>query len=202
MSNIITATFNGQRTTYTEPLYQWDYGQVLMFGDLNLPETYQVDFVNSVTAYSSMGNAEGVAIPDDCLKVSGMIKAYVFLHTGEDDGETEYVAFINVIARPQAGGSPPSGGGNLVKLNLSLDMSTMEVSVTGITPTEIIDGIKAGIMYYTTTVIDEPQGYYSANPIVAVIEDDGSYMMGVTVTTGAPAELYWDGEKWSSSQPN
>ena len=192
MSNIITATFNGQRTTYTEPLYQWDYGQVLQFTDLTLPESYQVDFVNSVTAYSSTGGSSGVAIPDDCLKVSGLIKAYVVLHTGYNDGETEYVAFINVIARPQAGGSPSGGGGGSLVLTMDDDGF-----ITGGGPQDLINAVNNGIV----VVISANHGGIACLQITTFQMqkmDDESYGMAIVMGSAqynfvwVPEENRWE----------
>lgn len=104
MSNIITAVFEtGACGAVTSPLFQWDYGQVLQFQGLELPDTYEVHFANTDTRTSvtMLGNADGVDIPDACLTSGDPIYAWVFLHTGEDDGETEYTVSIPVIARAE-----------------------------------------------------------------------------------------------------
>lgn len=102
MSNIITATFNGARTTRTEPLYQYDYGQVLQLADVELPAAYEVHFSNYSRhndALVVLGNAYGAGIPDELLLPGKNIFAWVYLHTGEDDGETEYAITIPVTPR-------------------------------------------------------------------------------------------------------
>ena len=102
-SNILTVEFpNGKTRVQTLPLYQYDYGQKLKFEGLDLPDTYEVHFSNSKTsgeAYIEMGNADGVSIPD-ILFVSGeMVFAWIYLHAGEDDGETEYQVIIPIEKR-------------------------------------------------------------------------------------------------------
>lgn len=98
---ITHAVFNGEQTCETAPLYQYDYGQVLMFDDITLPETYEVLFSNNITepAYIVIGSSDGAAIPDKLLITGKNIVACVFLHDGDDDGETEYVARIPVRPR-------------------------------------------------------------------------------------------------------
>lgn len=104
MSNIVTAAFGGLRTAKTRPLWQWDYGQVLQFAGLALPSTYAVHFANeqyASTAKTMIGDADGVDIPDEYLITGLPVYAWVFLHTGADDGETVYMVTIPVNARPQ-----------------------------------------------------------------------------------------------------
>lgn len=111
MSNIVTAVFEaGACGTVTLPLFQWDYGQVLQFQGLELPDTYEVHFANtdSRTSVTMLGNAYGVDIPDACLTSGEPIYAWVFLHTGESDGETEYTVSIPVIARAEPSDIEPT----------------------------------------------------------------------------------------------
>jgi hypothetical protein len=111
MSNIITAVFAvGSCGAVTSPLFQWDYGQVLQFQGLELPDTYEVHFANTDvrTSVTMIGNADGVDIPDACLTSGEPIYAWVFLHTGEDDGETEYTVSIPVIARAEPSDIEPT----------------------------------------------------------------------------------------------
>ncbi len=101
MTNIIPVTFNGSRSTYAA-VTQWDYGQILTFPDLELPETYQVHFSNAPacgTAVTVLGGPEGVSIPDTLLQQAKPISAYVFLHAGEDDGETVFT--ITLFVKPR-----------------------------------------------------------------------------------------------------
>ena len=103
MSNIIVATFtDGCTTAVTEAIYEGDYGMILQFAGLDLPYVYTVNFGNeavSPLAHSMIGNADGVEIPNQLLTESGHIMAWVFLHTGEDDGETEYAVTIPVLEK-------------------------------------------------------------------------------------------------------
>lgn len=111
MSNIVTAVFEaGACGTVTSPLFQWDYGQVLQFQGLELPDTYEVHFANTDvrTSVTMLGDADGVDIPDACLTSGEPIYAWVFLHTGESDGETEYTVSIPVIARAEPSDIEPT----------------------------------------------------------------------------------------------
>ena len=110
--NIITAEFSdGCMYEETLPLYQWDYGQILQITGLNLPEAYQVHFSNqreSGTTITMIGSASGVQIPDNLLTNGGDIYAFIFLHSGDDDGETEYQIKIPVLLRPQPSNEQPT----------------------------------------------------------------------------------------------
>ena len=84
-------------------LYQYDYGQILIVEDLDLPEWYEVHFCNfgDAETMTVIGNANGVMIPDSLLKTGLDVVAYIFLHEATTDGETEYQIRIPVIQRPE-----------------------------------------------------------------------------------------------------
>lgn len=104
MSNITNAVFDGsRRKAITCPLFQYDYGQILKISGVELPASYQVQFSNTEDGGISktmLGDADGVQIPDEYLLTGEYIYAFIFLHEGTDDGETEYVIEIPVIRRP------------------------------------------------------------------------------------------------------
>lgn len=109
--NIVTAAFSGGRRTRTEHLWQYDYGQVLRITGLELPETFEVHFSNTRdrgSAKTSIGTAEAVSIPDEYLTSGADIYAWVFLHTGADDGETEYMIIIPVRRRAKPSDDAPT----------------------------------------------------------------------------------------------
>lgn len=82
-------------------LYQYDYGQVLILTGVELPVAYEVHFSNSENGISktSIGNSDGVVIPDEFLTSGEDIYVWLFLHQGNDDGETEYKGIIPVKKR-------------------------------------------------------------------------------------------------------
>ena len=104
MTNTVKAIFGAMRTVQTRKLHQWDYGQVLQFVGPELPDTYTVHFANDPVkgeAKTQIGDATGVVIPDEYLTTGATVYAWVYLHTGADDGETVYTAVIPVIPRPR-----------------------------------------------------------------------------------------------------
>lgn len=110
MSNITRALLHTGTVCKTQPLYQYDYGQLLQFVGIDLPEAYEVHFSNEPhgEAVTQIGDAEGVTIPDTLLTTGLPVYAWLFLHTGEDDGETEYAVTIPVIRRAAITDDPPT----------------------------------------------------------------------------------------------
>lgn len=104
------AIFHGKQYAEKVQLFQYDYGQVLKMPDINLPATYEVHFGNSVngTAVPQIGNENGVKIPDEIIESAGDKFAWVFLHEGPDDGETEYVVPLHIKARAKNTGAEPT----------------------------------------------------------------------------------------------
>lgn len=109
-NNITEVTFDGATVTTAESLYQYDYGQYLLFTDLDLPESYEVQFANIGNAETAtvLGDSDGVLIPDEYLQSSGYLTAYIYLHEGNCDGETVYKCTVPVIARPEPSDYEPS----------------------------------------------------------------------------------------------
>lgn len=109
-TNIIIAAFGGSRQCKTRALYQWDYGQVLQFVGLELPTAYTVHFSNQPTgeAKTGIGDEDGVTIPDEYLTTGLPVYAWLYLHTGDSDGETRYTVEIPVKARSRPVDEPPT----------------------------------------------------------------------------------------------
>ena len=110
--NIITAKFcSGATQAWASDAWQYDYGQVLQFDGIDLPEAYQVHFSNEPMTGESItqiGNADGVSVPDQFFQNGDPIYAWVYLHEGEDDGETVYMVTIPIKKRPQPSEEQPT----------------------------------------------------------------------------------------------
>ena len=109
--NIVKASFVFGRTATTRSLRQWDYGQVLQFEGIDLPAAYTVHFANqpiSGNAKTQVGGPDGVDIPDEYLVTGLPVYAWVYLHSGADDGETVYSVTIPVTKRPKPVEEPPT----------------------------------------------------------------------------------------------
>ena len=109
--NIIKASFGGLREVTTSPLWQWDYGQILQITGLDLPQAFEVHFSNSRKSgetVTQIGTDNQVTIPDMYLTSGADIYAFIFLHDGLTDGETEYVIKIPVRERPEPSDIEPT----------------------------------------------------------------------------------------------
>jgi len=109
MTNIVTAAFEtGSTSAIANALYQWDYGQVLRLEGVDLPGTYEVHFANQPGGLSktALGNADGVPILDEYLTTGKPVYAWVYVHTGDSDGETVYMVTIPVIPRARPTDQP------------------------------------------------------------------------------------------------
>lgn len=110
MGNITKAILCKTRVCRTAPLYQYDYGQILQIVGPELPSAYEVHYSNQPhgTATTQIGGDDGVVIPDAYLQTGSPVYAWLYLHTGENDGETEYSITIPVIARARPTNETPS----------------------------------------------------------------------------------------------
>lgn len=99
--NTISLKLQRGMVARTGNLFQYDYGQNLVLLGVDLPVSYEVHFSNEEHGNSktSIGNSEGVVIPDEFLLSGEPIHVWLFLHDGEDDGETEYHGVIGVTKR-------------------------------------------------------------------------------------------------------
>lgn len=100
-NRILTVEFEGEHRVKANSLWQWDYGQTLVFADLSLPSVYEVHFSNNPmgTSKTMIGTESGVSIPDEYLEKPASVYAWVYLHDGSTDGETEYMCEIPVLRR-------------------------------------------------------------------------------------------------------
>jgi len=102
ITNIIEIKFNGGRMAFVDSEYRLDSGMYLKFTDIDLPEAYQVHFANRQhgATFESIGNADGVRIPDDVWTSKEPIFAWVYLHPTEDSAVTKYE--VRIIKKVRA----------------------------------------------------------------------------------------------------
>ena len=136
MNNIITATFGSLRKTRTRPAWIADHGMILRFAGIELPAAYEVHFSNSrsTPAKVSIGDESGVEIPDEYFHNADQIFAWLYLHTGEDDGYTVYEAEIPLIKRPEVTDEQPTPQQEsaieqaIIALNIAVEQCETNVS--------------------------------------------------------------------------
>ena len=111
ITNIIEIKFNGNRMAFVDSEYRLDSGMYLKFVDIDLPEAYQVHFANRQhgATFESIGNADGVRIPDDVWTSKEPIFAWIYLHPTEDSAVTKYeVRIIKKIRADLPNGVEPT----------------------------------------------------------------------------------------------
>lgn len=108
--NQVTATFNPCGGSKTTPLYQYDYGQELVFEGFDLPSTFEVHFSNEFggDSVTQIASDNIVTIPDMLLTSGANVYAWIFLHTSADDGETVYYIEIPVMERAEPSDDQPT----------------------------------------------------------------------------------------------
>lgn len=197
-SNEIVVTFSTGATTATSPvaLWQYDYGQILHIIGLNLPTSYEVQFCNygDSTTVTSIGNADGVTIPDQFLRDGRNILAYIFLHAGEDDGETEYKITIPVLDRSEPTDIEPTPaqestiGQLITELNSAVDEAE---SIAASIPTAIGTALEEA---KASGEFDGPPGDDGISPTVTVTDITGGHRVTITDANGDHTFDVMDGE--------
>ena len=110
MSNILKVKLGKEQKITIKPLYQYDYGQVLKFIDIQMPEAYEVHFSNYLRgdATTQVATSNEVAIPDVYFQCGRDIHVWVYVHTGLNDGETEYEITIPITERASITNEEPT----------------------------------------------------------------------------------------------
>ena len=108
--NVITANLSHGKQFVTASRYMEDYGQVLKIEGIDLPSVYQVDFSNNLmrgTSMTVLGNADGVAIPDEYISTGRDVYAFLYL-TGDMWGRTIATIRIPNKTRPTRTDATPT----------------------------------------------------------------------------------------------
>ena len=141
--NIVKAVFRCCTAYRTDPVFQYDYGLILKFLHIKLPDAYEVHFSNNQFGEDAMtviGDENGVLIPDELLLSGKDVFAWLYLHTSEQDGETVYAVSIPVIER-----NKPSDI-DVTPVEQNVIDQTIAALNTGITKVEnIADGMEQQI---------------------------------------------------------
>lgn len=109
--NEIKAVFGYGKETYTSVQWQYNYGQILVIENLDLPQTFEAHFSKDYGGGQSktvIGTDNRVQIPYEYFEEMGNIYCFLFLHQGDDDGETKYCITIPLKSRPKPSDDPPT----------------------------------------------------------------------------------------------
>ena len=110
MSNNVVKSNLTERSVKTCPVYQYDYGMELHVVGVELPPVFEVHFCNAGDGETktAIGTDGVVMIPDEYLQTGSNVLAYIYLHTGTDDGETVYKIEIPVRHRAEPTDQEPT----------------------------------------------------------------------------------------------
>lgn len=206
--NILNANFTPgvcNAKVYTRPVWQWSYGQILKISGLDLPFSYEVHFSNEELTgqtITMIGDEDGVAIPDQFISSNDeVIYAWLFLHEGEDDGETVSEIIIQKKLRPEPSNEAPTPEEQSVitQTIAALDAAVEEAQAAveaiqdmGVdaeqlpagsepTVTKTVDP-ETGIVTLTFGLVDGEQGETGVG--IQSISWNPDYTMTVTMTNG------------------
>lgn len=197
--NIITAAINSFGKSVTCPLYQWDYGQILMITGITLPDAYEVNFAQGTDTCTVIGTADGVDIPDEYLQNAADIIAYLYLHTGEADGETVYELTIPVIARPEPSHEEPTPvqQSEITQLVAALNTAVDEAEGYAHDAQEAAESIPEHVLVYDAQSLTDSQkaqarANIGASDVAYEIKNlkDGSYNHSIRMTSAADESEY------------
>ena len=139
-TNIITAAASATTTVVTSKAYQYDYGLRLEVTGLTLPNVTEWQFSNTASgeaAKTTLGDATGCDVPNELLISGQHIYAWLFVHSGTDDGYTAYTFDIPVQqrTRPIEEEPTPEQAGLISQavaaLNAAVEQTGLDVIATG-----------------------------------------------------------------------
>lgn len=174
MAKVIEAKFNGGIFACTEPSWKWDYGDRLVFSDIELPASYEVHFANKTvgTSVTVLGDENGVVIPAQFFVPGSVIYAWIFLVDGEN-GYTKYQVVMPILDRAQPSNEQPTPAQQsaLDDAVARLNEAAEEMEQSAMTPEERekLSGIEAGAEVNAIEKIyawDRIRQEYVALPIV------------------------------------
>ena len=95
---IIPVVFGGKHFIITDHRMQYDYGQVLDFKDLELPDSFEARFSNSPVGESigQIGTNNRIRIPKQFFESGEPIYCYITLHDEVTDGRTVYTTKVPI----------------------------------------------------------------------------------------------------------
>jgi len=202
-NNVVIASFGCGKTAKTRAIYQYDYGMVLKLDGVELPVAYEVHFSNSLSGetISQIGNADGVAIPDNVLTSGANVYVWVYLHTGTDDGETVFHVQIPVTKRPEIGGAEPTPAQAdviseaIAALNDGVERA--EAAADGIEET-VAEALQAA---KDSGEFDGTPGTDGISPSVEVTETTTGAIISVTDAEGTTTALVRNGHNGAPGTP-
>lgn len=184
--NITEVTFNGAKRTTTKRLYQYDYGQILQFTDLELPEEFECDFAVDRCGNSEtyLGENNQIQIPNKYLATGNAVVGYIYLHTGEDDGETVYIFTVPVSPRPERNDPVPSSEqkSRIDTLIEQMDEAVQTAEASAESAQQSAEEAQAVIADIGDTVEQAVEDYMDTHPVSAPVDSVNGKTGAVVLT--------------------
>lgn len=176
----------------TIPLYQYDYGQKVVFTNVELPNAYEVHFANAMhgDAITMLGDSSGVLIPDSLLTTGLPVYLWVYLHDEYEDGETEYTGVIPVIQRATPTDVQPTPEEQsliaqlIAALSAGVDDVNEAVQSIGSTISDAMTEAKESGLFDGADGQDGADGADGYSPTIAVTSITGGYRLSITDKNG------------------
>ena len=174
--NTIVLQYKQGRWNQTDPLFQYDYGQKLILEGVDLPAAYEVHFANVMHGDSktSIGDGTGVEIPDEYLQTGKDVYFWLYLHSSENDGETELAGMIPVTKRAKPTNEKPTPE--------QQDVITQTIAALNSAVEGVQESIDAALQEAKES--GEFDGDDGVSPEVAVEEITGGHRVTITDAKG------------------
>ena len=176
-TNIITAAASDTTTVVTSKAYQYDYGLRLEVTGLTLPNVTEWQFSNTASgeaAKTTLGDATGCDVPNELLISGQHIYAWLFVHSGTDDGYTAYTFDIPVQqrTRPIEEEPTPEQAGLISQavaaLNAAVEQTALDVIATG-------EDVTAAAESARQAGLSEESAYASAQAAAGSVSEISDY---------------------------
>ena len=101
-NHIVVAEYSKNKYFCTRAVTRYDYGQILQLSGFDLPNAFEVHFAScfGTEAKTVIGTNNEVDIPDEYVDQNATIKAWIYLHDTDADGETVYT-IGRIVDRPE-----------------------------------------------------------------------------------------------------
>ena len=199
--NIIRASEWHGGSCRTDAVFQWSYGQKLVFENAEgLPRVFEVHFccIGDMETETRICEDGSVSVPDALLEIGRPVMAYVFLHSGEEDGETIRTVFIPVTkrAKPDAAPTPAHQQTAVEEAISALNTGVQTVQdIAEAMPQQIRDALASA---KASGEFDGADGF---SPSAGATKDGNVSTITVTDKDGTSTVQILDGEKGDPGEP-
>lgn len=138
---IIAAFKNGQTKVWTKQAHQFDKGQKLIVTGVVFPDTFEVHMSNHQDggmAYSCVGHAEGIFIPDALFVSGDYIYVWIYATSVEEEGSTAGYDFDpeeDTIQEVETGARTVHEGETVYEIIIPIARRSVQLPTINIDPT-------------------------------------------------------------------